>query len=124
MSTNCCSPIRYLSALALCAAFPSLALPQASALPSPQNARAKTYAPGWECDPGYRERDGVCAGIAIPADAYATSSPYGRGWECERGYRLSGETCVVIPVPLNAYLNGSGRAWSCERGFRKVDETC
>ena len=85
--------------LALLATAPAVAFAQSSTVGVPENARAKAYGSGWECDPGYREVNGGCAGVEIPANAYPTNESYGSGWECDRGFRQLDETCVAINVP-------------------------
>lgn len=32
----------------------------------PENARAKSFGSGWECEHGYREANGTCAAIKVP----------------------------------------------------------
>ena len=51
----------------------------------PENATAKRYGSGWECNAGFRESGGACAAIKIPANASANGQSYGKGWECNRG---------------------------------------
>ena len=118
------SSIRWLIFLALLAAAPGAVFAQGGSLEVPENASAKTYGSGWECDPGYREIDEACAAVKVPANAYPTNKPYGRGWVCGRGFREVGETCAAIEVPANAYLNSSGDKWECERGYRDVGGAC
>ena len=90
----------------------------------PDNARAKNYGSGWECNEGYREKDGLCAVIEVPANAYPTKSSNGKGWKCSWGHREEDNACIAIEVPANAYLDGSGDIWTCDRGFRKVADAC
>jgi hypothetical protein len=54
----------------------------------PENAHAKSYGSGWECDRGYQLSNGGCEIVQLPANAFSTSaaSSYGRGWECGHGY--------------------------------------
>jgi len=90
----------------------------------PENAHAKTYGGGWECNYGYKEENNTCSLIKIPDHAYLNS--YGSRWECNRGYRVSGSACVAIKVPVNGYLDDAsyGPGWRCERGFRQTSDTC
>lgn len=91
----------------------------------PQNASAKSYGDGWECNIGYRLTGDVCAAIVVPQYAYATNRKYGVGWECRHGYQWDGSTaCVAVFVPKGGYLGPSGERWLCLRGFAKVDEVC
>ena len=92
----------------------------------PENARAKSYGSGWECERGYREANGACAAIGVPANAYLTNTSYGSGWECGRGYREDNGACAAVRVPANAYPTNtrSGNGWKCERGYRKVKGAC
>ena len=46
----------------------------------PENAHAKRYGVGWECDYGYRAVDGACVAIRVPANGYLFDSSYGPGW--------------------------------------------
>ncbi len=104
--------------LALLAAAPGTVFAQAGSIAMPENARAKAYGSGWECDLGYRKINEACAPIKVPANAYPTSTSYGRGWECGRGYREVDETCAAVKVPANAYLSASGDGWEFGRGYR------
>ena len=88
----------------------------------PENAHAKAYGSGWECDRGFREVDEICAPIKVPSNAYPTNRSYGRGWECARGYQEIDDACVAVQVPSNAYLWSSGDRWKCDRGYREVNE--
>ena len=110
--------------LALLAATPSVVFAQSSSVGIPENASAKSYGSGWQCDRGYREADGVCGAIEVPAHAYAFDTSYGRGWECGRGYQEHNETCTAVAVPQNAYLNASGDSWECNRSYLQVGEAC
>jgi hypothetical protein len=110
--------------LGLLAVAPGGVFAQGDSIEMPQNAHAKSYGGGWECDRDYRKINETCAAVEIPANAYSTNASYGRGWECGRGYRKSVEACVPINVPANAYLNASGDTWKCNRGYRAVDEAC
>ena len=90
----------------------------------PQNAHAKSYGSGWECDHGYRQREQKCAEVVVPANAYLTNSTFGRGWECNYGYREYLDNCSAVDVPDNGYINDSGTGWKCDRGFLRQDEGC
>lgn len=90
----------------------------------PENAHAKRYGGGWECNYGYKEDNNTCRLIKIPSHAYLNA--YGSRWECDRGYRSSGRACVAIKVPVNGYLDNAsyGPGWRCERGFRQTGDAC
>jgi hypothetical protein len=111
--------IHCLILLALLAAVPGLVLAQNGNDMVPENAHAKSYGDGWECDRGYREVDKVCVAIKVPANAYPTNTSYGRGWECIRGYLEVDEACAAIKVPPNAYVSSSGDSWSGVSGGRQ-----
>ena len=105
-----------------------LALPgfaQSTGPAIPENASAKSYGDGWECDLGFRQSDETCAAITVPENAYSTNRSYGRGWECYHGFRAIDEVeCSVVDVPEGGYLDPSGERWWCLRGYVKVDDTC
>ena len=91
----------------------------------PENASAKSYGEGWQCNVGYRLDGGICATVVTPENAYETNRTYGSGWECLHGYRKVGQTdCVAVVVPDGGFLDPSGERWHCLRGFLKVDDTC
>ncbi|HUT41257.1 MAG TPA: hypothetical protein VM011_07930, partial [Gammaproteobacteria bacterium] len=79
--------LRALILLALLATVHGLVHAQAGSVEAPENARAKEYGKGWECNQGYRAVNGTCTAVKLPADAYLTNTSYGSGWECGRGYR-------------------------------------
>lgn len=112
---------------ALLVAGPDIAFAQGPSGAIPENARAKSYGGGWECNRGYRETKGACAAVKVPANAYATDTSYGRGWDCDWGYkeitRRAGR-CVAVKPPTNAYVHASGDRWECNRGYRKAGESC
>jgi len=81
--------------LAFLAAVHGLVCAQAGSVELPDNARAKGYGSGWECERGYREDNGSCAAIGVPANAYLTNTSYGGGWECNRPYRKKQGKCVL-----------------------------
>ncbi|WP_422063322.1 hypothetical protein [Shimia sp.] len=91
----------------------------------PENASAKKYSDGWECDLGYRLNGEICVSVEVPENAYATNHRYGLGWDCLRGFRREDrKTCVAVRVPDGGFLDPSGERWQCLRGFIKVDDTC
>lgn len=91
----------------------------------PDNARAKTFGKGWECNAGFRPSEGRCDEIVLPQNAYATNRTYGRGWECHHGFRVFDKIdCRAVFVPDGGFLDSTGERWRCTRGFAKVNETC
>lgn len=107
----------------LCAVM-LMALPS-FAQPVPDNASAKSYGDGWECDIGYRQREDLCAAVVVPENAYATNRSYGRGWACLHGFLERDRTsCVAVVVPEGAFLDPSGERWHCLRGFARRDGAC
>ena len=90
----------------------------------PENATAKTYGDGWNCNQGYRVRKGACIAVTLPANAYLTNKTYRQGWECQRSFLRINNTCVPIKVPINGYLDYSGIKVKCERGYLLVNKTC
>jgi hypothetical protein len=86
--------IRSLILLALVVIAPGVAFAQAASVAMPENARARSYGSGWECDPGHQEVNGACVAVKVPVNAYATNASYGAGWECNRGYRAVDEACM------------------------------
>ncbi|PRY84368.1 hypothetical protein [Donghicola tyrosinivorans] len=104
-------------------AFPVFA--QDGTGPMPDNAEARNYGGGWDCDLGFRVEGAECMALDIPDNAYATGRTYGSGWACRRGYEeISGASCEAIPIPENAYLRSTGHDWQCDRGYRQDRETC
>ena len=69
--------IRVLVLLALMAAAPGLVFSQGGSIELPENARAKSYGSGWECERGYRKDNGACTAVGVPANAYLTNTSYG-----------------------------------------------
>lgn len=101
-----------------------LAMP-AFAQTMPENASAKSYGEGWDCDIGYRPDGDNCAAVAAPENAYETNRSYGTGWACLHGYHQVNETaCVAVVVPEGGFLDPSGERWHCLRGFHRVDDSC
>ncbi len=91
----------------------------------PENAKAKSYGDGWECNIGYRLRGDACTAVIVPENAYETNRTYGPGWNCHHGFRESDDaTCVAVVVPEGGFLDPSGERWDCLRGFLKVGNTC
>ena len=98
---------------------------QAGADEIPEHAAARRYGGGRQCNPGYRESNGVCTAIEIPENGYATNSAYGAAWECSHGFKKSDGSCTPVRVPANAYLDpSSGDSWKCSRGHRLLDDSC
>jgi hypothetical protein len=101
------------------------AFAQTDAPPIPENASAKSYGDGWECNIGFRLDENACVAVIVPRNAYDTNRPYGSGWECMHGFRRTDETaCVAVEVPEGGFLDPSGERWRCLRGYIKVDDTC
>lgn len=114
--------------LGLIAAVLLYALPafaQSTAPPMPENASAKSYGDGWECNIGFRLNENSCVAVVVPQNAYDTNRSYGSGWECLHGFRKTDEAaCVAVEVPEGGFLDPSGERWRCLRGYIKVDDTC
>ena len=45
----------------------------------PENATAKSYGTGWNCNVGYRKKNNACDAVIIPSNAYPTNKTYGTG---------------------------------------------
>jgi len=103
---------------------PGFVIAQNISVDIPENAQAKNFGSGWECDPGYRAANNSCVAIKVPENAYSTNTTYGRGWKCSWGYLRADDTCIVIEIPANAYLNSHGDRWECDRGYRAEREGC
>lgn len=116
--------IRVLTLSATVLSLSGNAFAQESPLQVPANATARQYGSGWDCDQGYREREGTCAVVGLPANAFPTNYSFGPGWECSHGYRSTEDSCAAIAVPSNGYLDDSGDSWKCNRGYRAVDDRC
>lgn len=108
----------------LLGAVHGLVFAQGSSVEVPENAHAKSYGNGWECDRGYRAVDGTCIAVKVPANGYFVGASYGVGWKCDRGYRKVDEACVTVEVPENAHLDYSGNVWECNRPYRKQQDEC
>ena len=85
--------IRMLVLLALMAAAPGLVFSQGGSVELPENARAKSYGSGWECERGYREDNGACIAVIVAENAHLDSS--GNDWECNRSYRKKQGKCAL-----------------------------
>ena len=59
MRRPCAISIHALFLLALLAAAPGVVFAQGGSVGMPDNAHAKSYGSGWECDQGYREVKGT-----------------------------------------------------------------
>lgn len=91
----------------------------------PENASAKRFSEGWECNIGFRLAGDNCVAVMVPENAYGTNRTYGLGWECLHGFREVGKVaCLAVAVPDGGFLDPSGERWHCLRGFLKVDDTC
>lgn len=91
----------------------------------PENAGAKSYGSGWECNVGYRLSGDGCAAVIMPENAFETKQSYGPGWECHHGFRRSDDiACVAVVVPEGGFLGPSGERWHCLRGYLKIDDMC
>ncbi|UWS77992.1 hypothetical protein N1037_11900 [Phaeobacter sp. G2] len=101
------------------------AFAQTGSQPMPENASAKSYGDGWECDIGFRLNENACVAVVVPQNAYDTNRSYGSGWECLHGFRRTDDAaCVAVEVPEGGFLDPSGERWRCLRGYIKVDDTC
>ena len=119
--------VMWLLAASLCALFLTTlpAQAQTTLQPMPENAIAKSYGAGWECNIGFRRDGDACAAIIVPKNAYATNRAYGLGWDCFHGFRRTGETgCADVVVPEGGFLDPSSERWHCLRGFAKLDDAC
>ncbi|WP_170430375.1 hypothetical protein [Ruegeria arenilitoris] len=91
----------------------------------PDNAHAKKYDDGWECDLSHRLEGEECVAIAVPGNAYRTNRTYGSGWACMHGFvEVGGTSCTEVIVPEGGYLDPSGERWRCLRGYTRVDDSC
>ncbi len=91
----------------------------------PENAHAKKYGGGWECDLSYRLDGDGCVAIAVPENAYPTNRTYGSGWACLHGFvEVGGTSCTEVIVPEGGYLDPSGERWRCLRGYTRIDDSC
>lgn len=110
----------------LIGALASIASPAfAQASPMPDNAHARSYGEGWECDRTFRRDGADCIPVVVPANAYPTKRIYGDGWACHHGYReTAAGACAQVVVPDGGYLDPSGANWSCLRGFEKRNAAC
>ena len=53
------------------------AFAQTGSQPMPENASAKSYGDGWECDIGFRLNENACLAVIVPQNAYDTNRSYG-----------------------------------------------
>jgi hypothetical protein len=98
---------------------------QSLAASIPENAHAKSYGAGWECDPSFKIAAGECVAIVLPANAYLTNRAYRKGWECLHGFvEVDGTSCVEFVVPAGGYLDPTGGKWRCLRGYRETGGAC
>lgn len=106
-------------------AFAGQSLAQSSAASIPENAHAKSYGAGWECDPSFKIAAGKCVAIALPANAYLTKRAFRKGWECLHGFvEVDGASCIEVVVPAGGYLDPTGVKWRCLRGYRETGGAC
>ena len=91
--------------LMVLAGFTGLARAQGIANTIPANASASTYGYGWQCDGGFRKKDGACVVVTVPANAFLTDSSYGSGWKCKHGYKQNSDACDPVALPANAYIS-------------------
>ena len=117
-------PIYILIFLFLLIMSPSLVFAKSVSNNIPENATAKNYGDGWNCNQGYRESKGLCLAIKVPANAYLTNKSYGQGWKCKRSFREANNTCNHIKVPNNGYLDYTGVIVKCDRGYLMVNKNC
>lgn len=105
--------------------FSSLSYAQSTIASIPENAHAKSYGDGWECDPSFRAEGDKCTAVLVPENAYLTNRNYGAGWQCHHGFKeVGGASCLEVMVPAGGYLDPSGKNWDCLRGYRKTDNNC
>ena len=69
--------IHSLVLMSILTAVHGLVFAQAGSVELPENARAKSYGSGWECERGYREDNGACTAVRVPANAYLANTSYG-----------------------------------------------
>ena len=110
--------------LSLWVTAPNLVFAEGVSNDVPENATAKRFGDGWNCNQGYRESKGACAAVKVPANAYPTNKTYGQGWKCKRSFREVNDACYPIKVPKNGYLDYSGIKVKCDRGYLLVNKTC
>ena len=127
-----CAPAPAPTVMALCVGsilavmlFVLPAFAQTNALLMPENASARSYGDGWECNIGFRLNENACVAVIVPQNAYATNRSYGSGWQCLHSFRRTDDAaCVAVEVPEGGFLDPSGERWRCLRGYIKVDDTC
>lgn len=102
---------------------------QTAGQPMPDNASAKLYGDGRECNIGFRLNKSACVHVEpyeASANAYLNGSGYGQPWTCKRGFFEQAGLCEAVVIPANAYLNDTsyGSGWKCDRGYAASAETC
>lgn len=93
------TPVIFVHTLILLALLATLSGPvfaQVGSVEVPENARAKEYGYGLECDLGYRAVNKVCIAVKLPKNAYMTNSSYGSGWKCGLAYRVDNGTAQPL----------------------------
>ncbi|GAA4215227.1 hypothetical protein GCM10022290_00080 [Sagittula marina] len=68
----------------------------------PENASAKSYCDGWECNIGFRLNEDTCVAVVVPQSANDAKRFYGSGWEW-------------APISQNARLDRAGNRWGCNK---------
>jgi hypothetical protein len=116
--------IRALVFLAVLVSVPGVLIAKSRTVEIPENARAKHYGSGWECNRGYRAAGKRCVAVKAPANAYLNS--FGDRWKFKRGYREVDAACAAVKVPANGYLADPfyELGWKCGRGYRPVEHAC
>ena len=69
--------IRALILLERLATVSGLSFAQGDSVEVPDNARAKEYGNGWECDLGYRAVNEASIAVRLPTNVYLTNTSYG-----------------------------------------------
>ena len=111
--------------LLLTLVFPERTFAQEVPEDIPDHATTPRFGGGWDCERGYRKKDGSCIAVKLPSNAYATDSALGLGWKCRRGFKEVKGACVTVDVPEHGYLTaGRGDTWKCARGFREKGTSC
>jgi hypothetical protein len=65
--------------LAVLVSVPGVLIAKSRTVEIPENARAKNYGSGWECNRGYRAAGKRCVAVKTPANSFPTVSRYGQG---------------------------------------------
>ena len=66
--------------LVLLTAVPGRVFAKGGTVEMPENASAKKYGSGWECDRGYRASKETCLALKVPKNAHLDYS--GNEWKC------------------------------------------